>query len=67
MITWQAQYKKTVVFTQSLIGVVVIALLFMSRSFSVAAVFFAVMQTGALVGALWSARLRRRLQRTMGV
>jgi hypothetical protein len=55
------------VFTQSVIVAVVIALLFVSRSLGVAAVFFAVMQVAALIGAFWSARLRRRLQSKFGV
>jgi hypothetical protein len=63
MTTWQEQFKKTLVPTQVAIGTVVVGLGAWSRSPGVALVFLVAMEAGALLGAFWSARLKRRLDR----
>ena len=60
------QYKKTFLNMQLVIGVVTVCLLGWSHLWSVAATFFFVMQLGAVVGAMWGARLRAKLLRWPG-
>ena len=56
-------YKKRFFGMQTFIAFVVIAVYFaMNHRVAPAAVFFVMMQIGALVGAAWAARLTRRLQ-----
>jgi uncharacterized membrane protein YfcA len=59
---WQ-QYKKTLVGMQLSIAVMTgAAYMMVYRSLPPAAVFFAVMQVGAVLGAYWGARLKSRAQ-----
>jgi hypothetical protein len=55
------QYKKTFRGMQIAIGLVVGAVLIVTRTWTVAAVFFATMQVGAVLGAMWGTRLKRIL------
>jgi uncharacterized membrane protein YfcA len=56
-------YKKRFLGMQSFIAFIVIAVYFaMNHRVVPAAIFFATMQIGALVGAAWAARLTRRIQ-----
>jgi len=57
---WE-QYKKTAKLIQPVIVIVCVAIYFMTgRQMLVAATFFVVMELGAVVGAAWGARLKRR-------
>ena len=57
---WE-QYKKTFGSMQAFIVLVTIALYFgLGRSVAMASGFFLMMQVGAVFGAMWAARLRRR-------
>jgi hypothetical protein len=57
---WE-QYKKTFGSMQAFIVLVAIALYFgLGRSVVTASGFFLMMQVGAVFGAMWAARLRRR-------
>jgi hypothetical protein len=57
---WE-HYKKTFGSMQAFIAVVAAALFFgLGRSWSLAAGFFLMMQTGAVLGAVWATRLRKR-------
>ena len=58
---WQ-QYKKTFTGMQVVITIVTVAVYFgMGRLPALAGLFFLTMQAGALLGAAWAARLKRRL------
>jgi uncharacterized membrane protein YfcA len=58
---WE-QYRKTFGSMQVFIAVVAVALYFaFGRSWTLAAGFFLMMQVGAVFGAAWAARLKRRL------
>lgn len=59
---WE-QYKKTFRGMQIAIGLVVLGVLFVTHNLRVAAVFFATMQIGAILGAGWGLRLKRILER----
>ena len=55
-----AQYKKTFVYVQLVIALVVVAVYGSSnRQLPVAAVYFVIMQVGAVLGASWAARLKQ--------
>jgi len=56
------RYRRTFYGTQSIIAVVTAAIFFQLRVWQTAAVFFAVMQVGAVVGALWAGSLKRRIE-----
>ncbi len=60
---WE-QYKKTFRATQVAIGLVTITVLVLTRRASIAAGFFATMQTGAIFGAMWAARLKGLFDRS---
>jgi hypothetical protein len=55
---WE-QYKKTFRGMQIAIGIVTIAVLVLTRRATIGAGFFAMMQGGAVFGAMWGARLKR--------
>jgi len=58
---WE-QYRKTFGSMQVFIAMVVVALFFaLGRAWALAAGFFLMMQVGAIFGAMWAARLKRRL------
>jgi uncharacterized membrane protein YfcA len=58
---WE-QYRKTFSSMQTFIALFSVAVFFLlGRSWSLAAGFFVVMQAGALFGAMWGARLKRRV------
>jgi uncharacterized membrane protein YqjE len=57
-----SQYKKTFTRIQAVILVVAIAVVFATHRLSAAAVFFGVMQVGALLGAMWGVRLKSKVQ-----
>jgi hypothetical protein len=57
-----AQYQKTFLGTQAVIAMVTCAAFFAAdHRASAAAVFFAVMQVGAVLGAMWAVRLKGKL------
>jgi uncharacterized membrane protein YqjE len=55
-----SQYKKTFVPTQSAIWVFVALIALWSHRLSTAAVFLVVMQLSAVIGALWSLRIKSK-------
>ncbi len=55
------QYKKTFVRMQVMILFVTALVHAWSHLWTVAAVFFAVMQTGSALGAMWGFRLKRKI------
>jgi hypothetical protein len=55
---WE-QYKKTFVRIQTVIAIVTVAMLVVSRTWQVGMTFFLVMQVGSAAGAIWGVRLRR--------
>jgi hypothetical protein len=57
------QYRKTLVSTQVLIGVITLGVLFRTQRLAAALAFFATMQIGALIGALWAVRLKSKIER----
>jgi Na+/melibiose symporter-like transporter len=58
---WQ-HYRKTFNGMQIVIAMVTVAIYFgMGRLPALAGLFFLTMQAGALIGAAWAARLKRRL------
>ena len=59
---WE-QYRKTAVGIQIVISLVTFAVVIWSRHLAAGAVFFVVMQLGAVLGAGWSVRLRRLQER----
>jgi len=60
---WE-QYKKTLAKTQAVIAVVTIGTYFyMGQVAMRSAVFFLVMQVGAVIGAMWGTRLKRKVDR----
>ena len=59
---WE-QYRKTAFGIQIVIAVVTIAVVIWSRHLAAGAVFFAVMQLSAVLGAGWSTRLHRLQER----
>jgi uncharacterized membrane protein YfcA len=64
------RYKHTFIGTQTIIAAVTLAILYKLQVWQVAAVFFATMQLGAVMGAMWAARLKRKLeehQRTLAL
>ena len=59
---WE-QYKKTLPVMQATILIATIIIYFAaSRQWPVALFFFIVMQVGALAGAAWGARLKRKIK-----
>jgi hypothetical protein len=56
-----AQYRKSLVGTQIVIGIVTVAALIETRRIVAALAFFAVMQVGAIAGAAWAASLKNRI------
>jgi hypothetical protein len=56
------QYKKTFTRMQVTIFVVTLLVYGWSHRLGMAATFFAVMQTGSALGAMWGFRLKRKLQ-----
>jgi len=61
------RYKRTFGVTQAVIVAVSAATLVQTHRWQSAAVFFAVMQVGGLAGALWAARLKRKIERGQGL
>ncbi|HTQ02781.1 MAG TPA: hypothetical protein VMI54_02950 [Polyangiaceae bacterium] len=60
------RYKRTFFATQACIVCVTVAILIQSHRIFAAAVFFVTMELGAVVGAMWAARLKRRIERSQG-
>jgi hypothetical protein len=57
-----AQYKRTLVVTQILILLVTLGTYFgLGRQWTIAAMTFAMMQAGGVMGAAWAVRLKRNL------
>jgi hypothetical protein len=57
-----AQYKKTFAKTQMVIAIVTAAIyLALGQGAARAAVFFLMMQMGAVAGAMWGVRLRKKV------
>ncbi len=61
------QYRKTFTTMQVFIALVTLAMSIWSRAPALGAVFFVVMQVGALLGAAWGTRLDRRLRRNFAL
>jgi uncharacterized membrane protein YfcA len=55
-------YKKTFVGMQTIILLVTLLIFMRSHLWTHAVTFFAIMQTGSALGAIWGTRLRRKLQ-----
>ena len=59
---WE-QYKKTFAYMQLMIAIATIAIYLTMNHLSVlAGLFFLVMQLGAVLGAMWATRLKRKLE-----
>ncbi len=59
---WCAHYRKTFIWMQLLIILMAFQIhRFAHQIWSITAVFYVVMQLGALLGAIWASRLTRRL------
>jgi uncharacterized membrane protein YfcA len=56
------RYKRTFIGTQTIIATVTLAILYKLQAWQVAMVFFATMQLGAVLGAMWAGRLKRKLE-----
>lgn len=56
---WQEQYKRTFVGTQIVLALVTIIVVSRTHFWTVALAFFVIMQIGAVVGAIWAARIKR--------
>jgi hypothetical protein len=56
-------YKRTLVATQTLIAAVTVAVLWQSHRLVAALLFLAMMQAGAVLGAIWAARLKEKIAR----
>ena len=60
---WE-QYKKTLAKTQAVIAAITIGTYFyVGHSAMRSAMFFLVMQLGAVIGAMWGTRLKRKVDR----
>ncbi len=59
---WE-QYRRTFRSMQALIVVVTLVVMSWSRSWTYAAAFFATMQVGALLGAMWGNQIKQRIRR----
>ncbi len=60
------RYKRTFVATQASIAAVTVAILLQSHRLFAAVAFFGAMELGALFGAMWAARIKRRIERSQG-
>ena len=60
---WE-QYKKTFAVTQIVILTVAVAVTLWSRAWNAGAMFFVIMQMGAILGAMWATRLKRMVERS---
>lgn len=58
------RYRRTFFVTQAAIVAVTLAVFVQSHRLAAAAAFFATMQIGAITGALWAARLKRKIERS---
>ncbi len=57
------QYKRTIVGTQAVIAIVTAFIFFKThRLWFATLVFFLIMQVGAVLGAMWGTRLKRKLR-----
>ena len=61
------RYRRTFFVTQAGIAAVTLAILLQSHRLFAAAAFFGAMELGALLGAMWAARIKRRIERSQGV
>lgn len=61
---WE-QYKKTLPATQSVIAFVTVAVTLWTRAWNAGAMFFVVMQMGAILGAMWAVRLKHKVERAL--
>ena len=61
------QYKKTAVGMQVTVCLAAGVVYVWSHLLSLAATFFVIMQVGAVLGAMWGARLRNKLERREGM
>jgi len=59
---WQ-HYRQTLVGTQVMIAAITVVVVLKTHRLAAAAAFLATMQIGALLGAMWAARLRARIER----
>jgi membrane protein implicated in regulation of membrane protease activity len=62
---WE-QYRKSLFGMQFVMWLIAAGVLLRTHRLFAAAVFFFVMQLGAIVGAMWGARLKNKLQGTRG-
>jgi hypothetical protein len=57
------QYKKTFKATQAIIAIITVFIFFQAhRMWFASMVFFLFMQVGAVLGAMWATRLKRKLR-----
>ena len=63
---WE-QYKKYFAKTQAVIAVVtIVTFLYMDHVVARSAVFFLMMQVGAVMGAMWGTRLKKKVDKQTG-
>ena len=55
------QYKKTFIRMQSMILVITVVVFVLSHLWNVALTFFAIMQVGSALGAMWGSNLRHKI------
>ncbi len=60
------RYRRTFPVTQAVIAVATIALLVKLPAWQSAAVFFVMIQLGAVAGSLWAACIKRRVEHAQG-
>jgi hypothetical protein len=56
-------YRQTLIGTQVMIAAITVVVVLKTHRLAAAAAFLATMQIGALLGAMWAARLRARIER----
>lgn len=61
------RYRRTFLVTQGAIAAVTVAVLLQSHRLAAAAAFFVAMQLGAVAGAFWAARVKRKVERSQGL
>jgi len=59
-------YKRTLVGTQIMIGLITLVALLKTHRLIAAIAFFGTMQIGAILGAAWAARLTKRVETSRG-
>jgi hypothetical protein len=60
------RYKRTFLGTQIMIALITGVIFYKLQVWQAAAVFFATMQLGAVAGAMWASRLKRKIEQGQG-